>query len=333
MGQEDLIGKYARENGLTRSQAADQINGPPELRAEMERIAARIERENPDNFVQFIMVRDPSVRMEVWFERDAARTLAKYTTSPLFVAREGGMNAQRQEELRAIWLARFEEAGGAINSLSTDNISRKVEIGVGIPEAEFRALAREKGWELGPELLLHFPSPQPAKYTDPMIGKLVRYFARENTSPGARNTALFIGRIWLDDGCFRLEREDGEDPLVMFAYEANLTIDEDRYLNIGTEYRVGEIGAWGGPAGYDENSEDVKALRAACGEGELVNVTFPGSNRLFSLPDPTWVTNYAQAKDMTRQAAWQEILACMKRRDRNGRGGLEARGACVRQFN
>lgn len=339
LGREDLVDRYARENGLTRAQAEAAINGPPELRAEMERIAERIQRDNPENFVTFVMVRDPAVRMEAWFVRDAAKTLAKYTNSPLFVAREGGLSMATQEELRALWLGRMQgEHGYAFNTMSGQPQTGKLEIGIAIQEADFRALAREEGWELGPQLDLHFAPPRPPAFAHHGIAEQVRVFAREHLMPGGRNEALFVGRIILDDGCFKVEQRDGFPAhLAMFGYGTYLDRDDEGNLLVRSasdrHYRVGEMGAWGGPAGVDETNPEVIALRKACGDGPIMNVTEPTSSRLFSLPFPQWVTNYAKAKGLSRQEAWDEIIVCMKREEKTARIGIDARDKCIRQFN
>ena len=338
-GGEDEIGRFARANGLTRMQAEEQINGPPELRAEMDRIADRIRTQEAGNFVGFVMVRDPGVRMEAWFERDAAATLAKYTDNPLFVPREGGISQEEQGRLREIWLDRM-QSGRVINSLATDTLSGKIEIGVAIPEAEFRALAAREGWELGPQYAFIFAPAQPPAFADPSIAGLVRVFAREDRAPGMRNTALFVGKITLSDGCFYAEGRDGVRRLAMFGYMAQLGRDEKGFLVVnrpgdshGAQYRIGEEGAWGGPAGYSDDNPDIARLRAQCGDGEIMNVTEPVSNRLFGLPDPTWVSDYARAKRLSRQAAWDEIKACMAREEERDRTGRDARDRCVQQFN
>ena len=336
IGHEDMFEKFARENGLTLDEAMAAINGPPELHEEFARIRPLIEAGEAGNFGGFVMVRDPAVRMEVWFERDADATLARYTDSPLFVAREGGLSQTGQEELSAIWQRRLEgEHADAFNMLSYG--ADGVEVGVAIPEAEFRALAAAEGWELGPRVKLLFAQPRPPAFADPALASTVRVFPREHRQPGMRNLALFTGKIVLDDGCFRLERPDGDNPLALFAYETFLDRDEEGYLIVNTEggegYRIGEVGNWGGPAAVIETNPDVAALREACGGGEIVNVTSPTSARLFSLPSPEWVTDYAEAKSMTRQAAWDEIVRCMDRQWRAGRQGLDARDACIRQFN
>ena len=337
---EDEIARFARLNGLTRMQAEEQINGPPELRAEMDRISERIRTQEAGNFAGFVMVRDPAVRMEAWFERDAAATLAKYTDSPLFVAREGGMSQTEQRRLGDIWIERM-QATRTITSIATDTLSGKIEIGVGMPEAEFRALAAREGWELGPQYAFSFAPDQPPAITDPSLERMIRVFAREDIAPGMRNTALSTGHIVLEDGCFKLRgRDGGKDRLAMFGYMAQLGRDEEGFLIITnphasatSQYRIGEEGAWGGPAGYSDDNPDIVRLRAQCGDGEIVNVTEPVSNRLFGLPAPDWVSDYANARKMSRQAAWDEIVQCIAREERRDRTGLNARDRCVNQFN
>ena len=335
---EDAIDRYARENGLTRSQAEAAINGPPELRQEIARIADNIRRDQAGNFGGFVMVRDPSVRMEVWFERDAAATLARYTASPLFVAREGGINLAEQGRLGAIWTERMRSTR-AIGSLATDTASGKIEIGTTIPEADFRALAAREGWELGPQYALSFAPDQPPAFADPTLRSLIRVFAREDMAPVSRNSALFTGRIVLDDGCFKVRMRDGSEKLAMFGYMAQLGYDEHGYLvikrpgNSASQYRIGEEGAWGGPAGFSPDNPAVADLRRACGSGEIVNVTEPASNRLFGLPAPDWVSDYARVNGLSRQDAWDEIIECMAREEVRGRKGIDARDRCVSQFN
>lgn len=333
VGEDDLIGKFARENGLTRAQAEARINGPPELRDELSRIAQALRKE--PNFVENRMVRDPAVRIEVWFARDAAATLARHTRSPYFVAREGGWNQAEQNRMQDLWLSRMEE--GKIGTLAIDGIGRRVEIGVGTTEEQFLATARARGWDLA-QVNARYADPQPAAFADASIAAHVRAFAREATDPQVRMTALGIGRIVMDDGCFRLQANENEKPtLVMFGYAATLDRDDQGYLVVrGPDeavYRVGETGGWNTPNFVDEASAEVRALRAACGTDEIVNVGHPASYRLFGLPDPTWVTNYANARKLSQQAAWDEIVGCIGREEKQGRAGLDARDRCVRQFN
>ncbi len=334
IGQEDMFDKYARENGLTREQAMNQINGPARLHEIMQRISEKVQREEAGNFVQFVMVRDPSVRMEVWFKRDAAATLAKYTKDPLFVPREGGLSQEERDRIQSEWNRRLSDAGLSFSSYGMER-ERVVKFDLGVTEAHFRKIAQEKGWNLDAPVRFDFARPQPPAFADEALASGVRIFAREHMEPGARHMALYHDTIVLKDGCFKTK---GSGDLVMFAYDAQLSKDDEGYLTVlsphGREpYRIGEPGNWGGPNGVDEKNPDVIALRKACGDGGIMNVANPSSARLFALPAPQWVTNYADAKGLTRQKAWDDVTDCMKAEEAEGRTGLDARDVCIRQFN
>lgn len=166
----------------------------------------------------------------------------------------------------------------------------------------------------------------------------VRAFPREPEQPWSPTLlALMTGRIVLDDGCFRLERR-GVDrgPLVLFGHDARLARDAEGYVAIvsgNSRYRVGEMAAWSGPETIDAGWASVKALHRACGDGEVVSVGSPMSLRLFSLPDPAWVMDYARAKWLSYEQAWASVIACMSQEEDKGRMGLAVRDACIRQFN
>jgi hypothetical protein len=168
---------------------------------------------------------------------------------------------------------------------------------------------------------------------------LVRTFTRETRAKGIQLTGGFGGRIVLQDGCFRLADRTGKGgPLVMFGRETQLGRDEQGYLTVFGErgqrrYRIGDMGAWPGPKAVDENDPEVRQLRRACGAGPIANVAEPESERLFGLPYPHWVADYARARKISYRAAWTQVIACLDREDRRGRKGIEARDRCIKQFN
>jgi hypothetical protein len=321
-----------------RARAWEEANGSPAFQAELRRLSEVLSREERDNFVQLRLVRDPAVAAEVWFKRDAARTLARYTSDPLFRPRQGGLNASEMESLSRLWAERA--AGGDVISVFGVGPLGEVEISSAVEEAEFRRIASERGWTLGPELKLIFPPPRPPAFANPSLARFVRVFARDANAKGIQLLAGSRGRIVLEDGCFRLApRQAGEPgPLVMFDRGTQLGLDAQNYLVVigGFErerrYRIGEIGSWGGPNKVNENDPDVRELRRQCGDGPLVNVAEPQSQRLFALPDPDWVLDHARAKSVPYREAWHRVIACMKRQEAR-HPGLGARDRCVRQFN
>ncbi|MXP42480.1 hypothetical protein GRI75_12600 [Altererythrobacter soli] len=301
----------------------------------MQVLAAR----EAENFVELRIVREPEVAAEVWFKHDAVATLARYTSNPLFRPHEGGVSRAEQEHLRSLWAGRM-DGGDVINMLAIDPITGMLEIGSAVEEAEFRRIAAERGWELGPSLKLIFPQPRPPAFAEPSLARHVRVFPRESKAKGIQLTGGYSGRIVLEDGCFRLQprRSDERGPLVLFGRQTQLGLDDQGYLVVSSEdesrrYRIGEIGSWPGPNSIDDSDPDVRELRQHCGGDPITNVAEPQSERLFSLPSPEWVADYARANSLSYRQAWQQVLGCMKREERRGRGGLSARDMCIRQFN
>jgi hypothetical protein len=334
----DFARAMASSDPAERRRAEEEANGSPAFQAELQRLSELLPRAEPDNFVAVRIVRDPGVAGEVWFKRDAAATLERYSSDPLFRPRQGGSTPAEQERLRALWTERIQDSN-LISTLSVDPFTGTVELGVAVEEAEFRRIAAQRGWDLGAPLVLTFPPPRPEAFAVTSLAPLVRVFAREDKHSGIRLLALSTGRIVLEDGCFRLAREHGRDEraLVMFARDSQLGRDAQGYLAITQSganlYRIGEMGAWGGPNGVDEKEPDVRRLRQRCGDGPIVNVANPQSERLFGLPDARWVADYARANSLTYEAAWQRVIGCMERQEAAGNRGLGARDRCIRQFN
>jgi hypothetical protein len=336
---DDFARRVGSRDPAVRAKAWEDANGSAAFQAELQRLREVLAREQPGNFVDVRLVRDPAVAAEIWFKRDAARTLARYTSNPQFRARQGGLNRDELQALQNLWVQRS-EGGSLINTVGVDPFTGTVELGIAVEEDIFRREAARRGWALGPNLTLQFPRPRPPAFAEPGLERWVRIFARESNAKGIQLLAGNTGRIVLEDGCFRLARRTAAEPapLVMFGRETQLGRDAQGYLVVRSEegrqqYRIGEIGSWGGPNGVDEADPQVQALRARCGAGPIVNVAEPESERLFGLPDPRWVADYARSKSIGYREAWDEVIGCMKRLDRQGRRGLEGRDRCIRQFN
>ncbi|WFL76121.1 hypothetical protein P7228_08895 [Altererythrobacter arenosus] len=327
----------------------EEANGSEEFQAEVQRLQQVLSAQEAGNFVQINLLRDESstsdpqtlLGAEVWFKRDAAKTLAKYTDRPDIFARQGGMTEGEREALSQVWIARVQEMKWP-SAISSDPKRGIIEVETGVTEEKFRQAARDKGWTWGDEVKFTFAAPPPPAFLEDGIASLLRTFTRSENSPVIQLAALGIGRVVLEDGCFRLDRgmHDQPSPLVMFGYDTQLGLDEEGYLIARTgdgwaaeTYRIGEMGAWGGPNGYDDDSAAVRELRSKCGEGEIVNIGSPQSLRLFSLPFDDWLKDYALAKRLSYEDAWVRVIDCYKRYEKRGRSGLELRDRCITQFN
>lgn len=315
--------------------AWEEMNGPPALQQEIQRLSPLLPMNERGNFVGLRMVRDPAVAVEVWFERDAEATLAKYTSHPRFRAREGGIDPVEGMALNQLWWKRFDDARVPYGD-GVSNIEGTIDFDILVTEAEYREMIRGRPWvgDTDPRLRLTFAEPQPPAFADPSLEPLVRAFARREAATSIVLTSATIGTIVLADGCFRLGSPAG--PLVMFERDAQLDRDAEEYLVIrhGEDVaRVGERAVWGGYPQPRESEDDVRKLRRECGRGELVNVGAPEGLRLFNLPDPDWVADYARAKRLSYRAAWDEVISCMRRKERGAPEFLGARDACIDQFN
>ncbi len=342
----DTLDSFARKTGLgtpeEQARAWEAANGDAAFQHELQRLRGVLEQQEADNFVSVRLVRDPQVSGEFAFRRDGPATLAKYTTDPVFRAVTVDTDPVALAELRALWEERMRERDAAIGLLGANERENTVEISTGLTEPDFRSIARSKGWDLADSRLdFTFAQPRRPAFVDPAIASHMRFFARENEAASIRLTALGQGTVVLQDGCFRLA-DEGNRPrgqLVMFGRDSQLGIDSEGYLAVSDSgggerrYRIGEPGAWGGPNGVDEDSEDVRRLREACGNDPIVNIAEPQSQRLFASPDPQWVLDYAYTKDITYEKAWERVRRCISAQLDRGRSALDARDRCIRQYN
>lgn len=84
--------------------------------------------------------------------------------------------------------------------------------------------------------------------------------------------------IVLRDGCFFLDREGDDDPLVLVPYSTALVVDEEGYLAFGSRYEPNtmgsvRVGLTAGTGWYGEPSHPDRALAEACGNHKVVSVT------------------------------------------------------------
>ena len=84
--------------------------------------------------------------------------------------------------------------------------------------------------------------------------------------------------IVLRDGCFFLDREGDDDPLILFPYSTALVVDEEGYLAFGSRYEpntMGDVrvGLTAETGWYSEPTDPDPALGEACGKHKVVSVT------------------------------------------------------------
>lgn len=277
-------------------------------------LARRLEAAEGENFIGTRVIRDPMPRFAFQFQKEAADALARYTDDPRFVAVEGGLPAAQLRIVADEWSERF-----APHRLGVGNVYEFegiVRFGMQVDEATFRTIAASENWHLPSQVELDFTTPPNPRAIDPALESYIRIVPRHDRVPGIVPLALMSGRVILREGCFRLAGQDQEqEPLVIFDRDSALVLDAQGYMAIeggstGQPLpRIGERFAWAGPRGVDERDAGVQALRAVCGEGEIVSVGTP-SSAYHARVRPWVIDQLARDRGITRQQAWMALRRC-----------------------
>ena len=83
-GPKDEAGFYAQMAGVSQAEAMKRIDAQHAMRPEFERLLATLRAKEKTNFTSARMIHKPDWAYEIYFKRDAAKSLAKYTTNPRF---------------------------------------------------------------------------------------------------------------------------------------------------------------------------------------------------------------------------------------------------------
>ena len=180
-----------------------------------------------------------------------------------------------------LWIERLTAAGllggyGLGGKRDDDPVS---SISVLMTARDFDAWLAREGWTAPRHIAWSFAHELAHPRAAPEALAKVRIWPASQTRTGAQNMALLGGRIFLEDGCFLVERgvDWGYAPpgryLVWFGAETALVVDDEGYLALmdradGTlRARIGEEMRWAGPNGAPREDEaGVPELRTACGD-------------------------------------------------------------------
>lgn len=281
-------GWYAREVGISEAEAAKRQREQQTIRMELDRLVAQLRINEAGNFTAARMIHKPDWAYELYFKRNPAQTLAKYTTNPRFKPALARYSREELEALIKPWTERF-EAHRLTGGWGTDDTHGTAEFTMIVTEDEYRAVAAREGWGPVPDAIkLEFASPLPFPSVQEQARRFVRVFAQADRSTGIQLTAAGSGRIYLRDGCILVDGEKGPAKLAYFHRETGLGIDDQGYLaliNRGTGKAAGRLGeefTWAGPNAIKEDWPSVRELRAGCGAGDILNVGNPESSAAFN---------------------------------------------------
>lgn len=275
--------RLMRELGISMDDARRRVNPDEGMSEAAYALHLRLQASVPDHYVGSRIVRDPYARFAFQFRRDAAATLARFTSDDRFIAIEGGIPRVELDPAFQFWTARFIEHR-ILDFGSLSEFEGRMEFDISIEQSRFDALATKEGWVIPGNVDLHFPPPLDADAVDPALARFVRIFPRNERGSGPVTLEYSSARLILRDGCFRLQGAGGVEPLVLFGRGDQLGLDSEGFMIVfdplAVEHdrgpaRVGEIVVTGGFGSYDEMDAGTKALRAACGSAPIAALDSP----------------------------------------------------------
>jgi hypothetical protein len=289
---------YAQLAGVSNEEAARRMKAQERTRPEFERLMRTLRTKERGNYTDAELIHRPDWAYLIYFKRNPASTLARYTKNPRFQARSARYTSGELERLTKPWIERL-NAERLTTGYGMNARRGTADIDMVVSREEFDAMARRNGWGEPPEYLnLKFDTAPVGASIDPSVASGIRIFAQGDRNLGATNQAALSGRIVLKDGCLKVIGFDGKEQLAYFAREVGIGMDSQGYLALHARAarrrhlgRIGEMFTWAGPIGIDESALMVAQLRARCGNAPLMHVGIPDSSAMFNarygLPRPT----------------------------------------------
>ena len=279
---------YAKSHGVTLQEAERRMRLQNDVADAVGALRQRLAREERGNYGGVFLSHAPKFGYVFGFKRDPQATLARYTSHPLFSARQVAYPDVELQAARQLWTRRFGEAGLQFGSGISDKTNR-VNIDMLIEEAKFRKIAEARGWRIPGELALDFPEPLSDVPIAADAARFVRIFPRARNRTGGEDGNAVIGTIVMKDGCLYQDGPGNDDPVAFFNNEMQVFIDDGGYLSIrhngspreAGHARVGERMVWSGQTETITDPAVLAPIRAACGTSKVVNVGGPSSNGRF----------------------------------------------------
>lgn len=288
-GPQSELTFYAQLAGVSNAEADKRMKAQERTRPEFERLMRTLRSKERGNYTDAELIHRPDWAYLIYFKRQPAATLAKYTKNPRFQARSAPYTDEELTRMSKPWLDRL--TGERLTTGYAMNPRRgTADIDMVVSAEEFDAIAKAKGWGRVPAFFnLKFDTAPVGPAVDPSVAGGIRILAQGDRNLGATNQAALGGRIVLRDGCLLVVGHDGKEQLAYFAREVGLGRDRHGYLSLHRRNaerthlgRIGESYTWAGPIGIDERAPMVKQLRAECGNAPLMHVGIPESSNIFN---------------------------------------------------
>ena len=279
---------YAELAGVSNAEAQRRLEAQDKLRPEFERLLATLRTKERGNYTDVELIHRPDWAYLIYFKRQPAATLAKYTSNPRFQARSAQYTHAELERMSKPWIDRL-AAERLFTGYGMNARHGTADIDMVVSEDEFRDIARRKGWETPPAFMnLKFGTAPAGAAVDPRVAPGIRIFPHGDRNMGLVHEMAISGKIVLRDGCFFVVGFDGKEKLAYFGREVGVGIYGPNYLSLYRRDqerthlgRIGEQFTWAGPIAIGEDAPMVKQLRAQCGYAPLMHVGIPDSSAMF----------------------------------------------------
>lgn len=253
----------------------------------------------------------------VYFLRAPEATLARYTRDPLFRADKGDFARTDQEQVAQLWAKRI---GFGVSSPEFGNM-RVPSLRISVRRAEFTARAKAAGWRFPANLRLWFdPAAEPdlpAVAAD--VKPMIRAFPQDARANRASPDMATFDAMVLRDGCFFIDEEGPDDPLVEFPFGIGVFRDSEGHLSFRTRYSrqprvLGRVGTRL-QLGWRTERAAPAALQAACGAKRIVSVNSVDQAAGYG---SRWfdVKQYRDRHQLTSAEAMRRANACMFEQER-----------------
>lgn len=214
-------------------------------------VAARLREEEAATFAGLWIEHSPEYRVVVAFTRDGAKTLAKYTSDPLFVPldRPGPAHAELRATQERL-IEALQRIGVRWASMGTDEKQGVVEVQLGQDAASIRAAAARGDIELPDHVRLVEPRPFPIAAPPPPApgDKRIRSFPQlgfrtdmyPRTLVGVQNVPV---RLVLDGGCLKLEFAQGKRITALWQAHDALDLSDPAKVSVLDRFSGSRIAA------------------------------------------------------------------------------------------
>ncbi|MBA2466784.1 MAG: hypothetical protein H0V46_04180, partial [Sphingomonas sp.] len=180
---------YAQLAGVSNAEAAKRMKAQEATRPEFERLMRALRTKERGNYTDAELVHRPDWAYRIYFKRNPAATLARYTRNPRFQARSARYTDAELQRLTKPWIERL-NAERLTSGYGMNARRGTADIHMVVSREEFAAIAKANGWGEPPEYLnLEFDTAPVGPSVDPLVTPGIRIFAQGDRNLGATNQA------------------------------------------------------------------------------------------------------------------------------------------------